>query len=104
MSFGAALEAPWEFLEPGGRWLAIQGASALTRFKPPEVELWGMSLSGLRGTPDLAPEYKALLGVRFVSRLAQQPLPVAPGPHPHLLTEGLAPFEAMYLAPRSRQR
>ncbi|WP_327753855.1 ThuA domain-containing protein (plasmid) [Sphingobium sp. SJ10-10] len=90
---GAALKALEGFLDRGGRWLAIHGAAALTCFQPPPVDIGGISLPGLTDTPDLAPEYMALLGVRFVSHLTQQPIVVRRGPAAHPVTEGLMPFE-----------
>lgn len=92
---GAALAALERFLDRGGRWLAIHGASALTRFKPPAVNIGGIQLPGLTDTPDLAPDYMRLLGVRFVSHLAQQPYMITPGPAAHPVTEGIAPFEVV---------
>lgn len=90
---GEPLDALERFLEHGGRWLAIHGAAALTRFQPPPVEIGGIALPGLTDTPDLAPDYMRLLGVRFVSHLAQQPFVVRPGPVAHAVTEGLPSFE-----------
>lgn len=92
---GASLEALRTFLERGGRWLAIHGSAALTRFKPPAVEIHGIRLPGLTDTPDLAPEYMDLLGVRFVSHLAPQAFQIAPGPDAHPVTAGLDPFEVV---------
>jgi len=92
---GTPLVALERFLDRGGRWLAIHGASALTRFKPPAVDIGGIKLPGLTDTPDLAPDYMRLLGVRFVSHLAQQPYMVTPGPDRHPVTEGIAPFEVV---------
>lgn len=92
---GDVLDSLRAFLERGGRWLAIHGASALTTFKPPEVELWGIRLPGLTDTPDLAPDYMALLGVRFVSHLAQQPFMVTRSTVRHPVTDGVEPFEVI---------
>lgn len=90
---GAALEALERFLDRGGRWLAIHGAAALTRFQPPPVNVGGVALPGLTDTPDLAPDYMRLLGVRFVSHLAQQPFMLQPGPVVHAVTDGFTSFE-----------
>jgi hypothetical protein len=90
---GVELAALREFLERGGRWLAIHGSAALTRFKPPPVELWGIKLPGLTDTPDLAPDYMRLLGCRFVSHLAQQSFVVTATQPEQALVQGLAPFE-----------
>jgi hypothetical protein len=92
---GQALAALERFLDRGGRWLAIHGSAALTRFRPPAVEIGGIKLPGLTDTPDLAPGYMRLLGVRFVSHLAQQPFTVQRGPVPHPVTEGLTPFDVV---------
>ncbi len=88
----AALE---RFLSGGGRWLAIHGAAAFTCFKPPAVDIGGIQLPGLTDTPDREPDYMNLLGVRFVSHLAQQPFTVTPGPVAHPVTEGIGPFEVI---------
>jgi len=79
------------FLNDGGRWLAIHGSAACTRFKPPAVNIGGIELPGLTDTPDLEPEYMDLLGCRFVSHLAQQPITIRPvASHP--LVVGLPAF------------
>lgn len=83
-----------QFLERGGRWLAIHGSAAYTRFRPPPVDLGGITLPGLTDTPDLQPEYMDLLGCRFLSHLALQPITIAPvSDHP--LVAGLPPFEVV---------
>lgn len=58
-----ALQALRAFLERGGRWLAIHGTAAFTRFRPPEVELSGIRLPGLTDTPAIQPAFMDLLGV-----------------------------------------
>jgi len=84
----AALE---HWLAGGGRWLAIHGSAAYTEFRPPAVTIGGIALPGLTDTPDRQPAYMDLLGVRFVSHLAQQPITVrAVSDHP--LVRGLPPF------------
>ncbi|MGK2908292.1 MAG: ThuA domain-containing protein [Sphingobium sp.] len=92
---GDALPALDRFLDRGGRWLAIHGASAFTCFKPPAVNIGGIHLPGLTDTPDSKPDYMNLLGVRFVSHLAPQPYTVTLGPVPHAVTEGIEPFEVI---------
>lgn len=79
------------FLENGGRWLAIHGSAACTRFKPPAVNVGGIELPGLTDTPDLEPEYMDLLGCRFISHLAQQPITIR-SVSEHPLVAGLPPF------------
>ena len=87
-------EALQAFLERGGRWLAIHGSAAFTRFKPPPVDILGIKLPGLTDTPDCQPEYMKLLGCRFVSHLAQQPIVIrAVSGHP--IVAGLPPFEVV---------
>jgi type 1 glutamine amidotransferase len=88
----AGLEALDRFVARGGKWLAIHGSAAFTRFKPPPVDIGGIQLPGLTDTPDLQPHYMDLLGCRFVSHLAQQPFVVRPvSSHP--LVAGIDPFE-----------
>lgn len=92
---GPALAALEAFVARGGRWLAIHGASALTRFKPPAVNIGGIVLPGLTDTPDLAPDYMKLLGVRFVSHLAPQSFTVQQSAASHPVTAGIAPFDVV---------
>ena len=88
----AQLTALGAFIETGGRWLAVHASAAVTRFRPPEIEIAGIRLPGLTDTPDLEPEFMDLLGCRFVSHLAPQAFTVAPcSDHP--IVAGLAPFE-----------
>jgi hypothetical protein len=84
----AALEA---FIAQGGRWLAIHGSAACTRFKPPAIDVGGIILPGLTDTPDLQPAYMDLLGCRFISHLAPQPITVRPVSN-HPVVRGLPPF------------
>lgn len=83
-----------QFLRRGGRWLAIHGSAAYTEFRPPAIEFAGIRLPGLTDTPDREPEYMNLLGCRFVSHLAQQPIKVEPVSE-HPLVKGLPPFEVV---------
>ncbi|MET0546074.1 MAG: ThuA domain-containing protein [Caulobacterales bacterium] len=84
----AAVDA---FVHGGGRWLALHGSAAYTNFKPPAVDIGGIKLPGLTDTPDRQPDYMNLLGCRFVSHLAQQPITVRPvSAHP--IVAGLPPF------------
>ncbi|AMK18485.1 MULTISPECIES: ThuA domain-containing protein [Sphingobium] len=92
---GETLAALERFLAGGGRWLAIHGAAAYTQFKPPAVNIGGIQLPGLTDTPDLKPEYMNLLGVRFISHLAQQAYAITPGPVAHPVTEGIGAFEVV---------
>jgi hypothetical protein len=90
---GGDLEALRSFIENGGRWLAIHGSAALTRFKPPPVTIGSIQLPGLTDTPDLAPDYMSLLGCRFISHLAQQPITVKRTQASHPVVAGVEPFE-----------
>ncbi|MEO0030432.1 MAG: hypothetical protein RIS94_190 [Pseudomonadota bacterium] len=92
---GATLNRLHAFVERGGRWLAIHGAAALTQFKPPAVDIGGIRLPGLTDTPDLAPDYMALLGARFISHLAPQVFTMHPTSVAHPVTDGLAPFDVI---------
>ena len=79
------------FLSGGGRWLALHGSAAYTRFRPPPVNIGGIRLPGLTDTPDKEPAYMDLLGARFVSHLAPQPITIRPvSDHP--VVRGLPPF------------
>ena len=83
-----------DFLVSGGRWLAIHGSAAFTCFRPPAIDIGGIKLPGLTDTPDRQPEYMNILGCRFVSHLAQQPIVIRPiSDHP--LVTGLPPFEVV---------
>lgn len=84
-------EALDRFLWNGGRWLAIHGSAACTRFKPPAVEIGGIRLPGLTDTPDLQPAYMDLLGSRFVSHLAQQSITLR-SISDHPLVRDIQPF------------
>lgn len=83
-----------DFLEKGGRWLAIHGSSAYIEFRPPEVYYGDIKLPGLTDTPDRQPEYMDLLGCRFVSHLARQTFTVS-SVSDHPLVAGMAPFEVL---------
>ncbi|MDB5702294.1 MAG: hypothetical protein JWL66_2493 [Sphingomonadales bacterium] len=90
-----SLAALRDFLDRGGRWLAIHGAAALTQFKPPAVDIGGIILPGLTDTPDLRPDFMDLLGVRFVSHLTQQSYRIVRGPDAHPILDGFIPFEVV---------
>jgi uncharacterized protein len=83
-----------KFLEQGGRWLAIHGSAAWTCFRPPAVNIGGIQLPGLTDTPDREPDFMNLLGCRFVSHLAQQPI-VIRRVSEHPTVAGLEPFEVV---------
>lgn len=85
------LAALRRFLDRGGRWLAIHGASAYIEFKGPEVEIGGIKLPGLTDTPDKQPEYMDLLGCRFVSHLAPQEI-IVETVSDHPVVQGLDSF------------
>jgi hypothetical protein len=79
------------FLAEGKRWFALHGSAAFTCFRPPAVDVGGIKLPGLTNTPDRQPEYMDLLGTRFVSHLAQQPITIRPASN-HPLVAGLPAF------------
>lgn len=88
---GAERTALERWISDGGRWLAIHGSAAYTEFRSPAINVGGIELPGLTDTPDRQPAYMNLLGVRFVSHLAQQPIRVRPvSDHP--VVRGLPPF------------
>jgi type 1 glutamine amidotransferase len=71
-----------EFLEAGGRWLALHGTNAL-------VEI----IDGKADTPDRAPHLMESLGSRFVAHPAIQQFQVRVTDVDHALTRGLEDFE-----------
>ncbi len=88
------LDALSRFIRGGGRWLAIHGSAALTRFRPPPIEIGAIKLPGLTDTPDLAPQFMDLIGCRFVSHLAPQRITIRPcGDHP--VIQGIEPFDVV---------
>ncbi len=78
----AEQEALREFVENGGRWLALHGTNAL-------VEIAG----GKADTPDKAPVLMETLGSRFVAHPAIQTFRVRVVNPQHPLTEGMDDFE-----------
>ena len=74
----AALAA---FLERGGRWLALHGTNSVLRFEE----------SGKVTTPDLAPQFMALLGTRFTGHPPIAPFKVRMA-REHELTADLRDF------------
>jgi uncharacterized protein len=82
------------FLARGGRWFAIHGSAAFTCFKPPAIDIGGIKLPGLTDTPDRQPDYMNILGCRFVSHLAPQPIVIRPVSE-HQLVAGLPPFNVV---------
>ena len=71
-----------EFLESGGRWLALHGTNALVEF-----------VDGKADTPDKAPHLMQSLGSRFVAHPAQQSFTVHVTDEAHPVTEGIEDFE-----------
>lgn len=80
------------FLERGGRWLALHGTNSVIQFA-----------KGGAITPDIAPEFMALLGTRFVGHPPIEPFKVRiSGEHP--LTTGMRDFstlDELYLSERT---
>jgi len=83
-----------DFLKSGGRWFAIHGSAAFTCFKPPPVDIGGIKLPGLTDTPDRQSAYMDLLGCRFVSHLAPQPILIR-SVSENAIVAGLSPFEVV---------
>ncbi len=71
-----------QFLESGGRWLALHGTNAL-------VEI----VDGKADTPDKAPLLMRSLGSRFVAHPTIQKFEVCVVDHDHPLTSGIDDFE-----------
>jgi hypothetical protein len=83
-----------KFLREGGRWLAMHGTSAIVRFTDgPPQDLKIVTLPGLVDTPDLAPEFMALIGGRFIAHLPYQEITVTAAGTEDALIEGLTPFK-----------
>lgn len=71
------------FLDRGGRWLALHGTNSVIQFA-----------EGGAITPDIAPNFMALLGTRFVGHPPIEPFKVRiSGDHP--LTEGMRDFSTL---------
>ncbi len=81
------------FLERGGRWLALHGTNAALRF----------GTDGIVDTPDVAPDFTALLGTRFAGHPPIAPFKVHVTRADHVMTQGLRDFwveDELYLTHR----
>ncbi len=84
------------FLEGGGRWLALHGTNSLLRFLE----------DGTVETPDDAPEFMELLGTRFAGHPPIGPYKVHVSQSDHPLTVGLRDFnviDELYLTHRTAE-
>jgi len=83
-----------QYLEAGGRWFALHATNALIEF-----------VNGKPDTPDLAPNFMAMLGSRFVAHPSNTSFEVRVTDVDHPLTAGINDFEVrdsqpqMYLHP-----
>jgi hypothetical protein len=84
------------FLAKGGRWLAMHGTSAIVRFTDgPPQDLKIVTLPGLVDTPNLAPEFMALIGGRFIAHLPYGEFSVTPVRPDDPLVRGLGAFKVV---------
>jgi uncharacterized protein len=85
-----------EFLERGGRWVALHGTNSLLRFLD----------DGTVETPDDAPAFMALLGTRFAAHPPIGPYKVHITRADHPMTQGLRAFntvDELYLVRRTAE-
>jgi len=83
-----------EFLDAGGRWLALHGTNSILRFAD----------DGAVSTPDEAPDFMALLGTQFEGHPPIGPYKVRVTRGDHAMTEGLRDFsviDELYLSRRT---
>ena len=71
-----------QYLEAGGRWFALHATNALIEF-----------VNGKPDTPDLAPNFMAMLGSRFVAHPSNTSFDVRVTDVDHPLTAGIKDFE-----------
>jgi type 1 glutamine amidotransferase len=84
MPNGGEVAGLTEFLERGGRWLALHGTNSILRF----------DAAGKVETPDEAPEFMALLGTRFTGHPPIEPFKVHVTKE-HELTRGFRSFTTL---------
>jgi len=84
------------FLERGGKWFALHGTNSLLDFDTTDgpIEAFGVTIPGVPYAPDLAPDYMAMLGTRFVTHPPIQPFRVMVTRPDHPLVAGLEDFIA----------
>lgn len=88
------LSAIEEFLEKGGRWLALHGTNSVIRFAG----------DGKATTPDIAPEFMRLLGTRFLGHPPIAPFPVRVVDQTHPVSSGIRDFKVedeLYISERT---
>jgi uncharacterized protein len=89
-------EALADFLDRGGRWIALHGTNSTLRF----------GADGIVDTPDVAPDFTRLLGTRFGGHPPIAPFKVFVTRKDHALTEGLRDFrveDELYLTHRTAE-
>ena len=79
----AQQDALAEFLQQGGRWVALHATNALLEFVD----------GGKVDTPDLAPKFMQLLGSRFIAHPANTTFRVRVADRDHPLTQGIDDFD-----------
>lgn len=85
-----------EWLEQGGRWIALHGTNSVLQFAP----------DGTVETPDTAPDFMRLLGTRFAGHPPIGPYKVQISREDHPLTRGLRAFnivDELYLTHRTAE-
>ena len=84
------------FLERGGKWFALHGTNSLLDFDTTDgpIEAFGVTIPGVPYAPDLAPDYMAMLGTRFITHPPIQPFRVMVTRPDHPLVAGLEDFIA----------
>ena len=83
-----------EWVEQGGRWLALHGTNSVLRF----------AQDGVVDTPDEQPAFTQLLGTRFAGHPPIAPFKVAVTRADHVMTRGLRDFrieDELYLTHRT---
>ncbi len=82
------------FLEKGGRWFALHGTNSLLDFDTTggPIEAFGVTIPGVPYAPDLAPDYMALIGTRFITHPPIQAFRVTVTQPDHPLVAGISDF------------
>jgi hypothetical protein len=82
------------FLEQGGRWFALHGTNSLLDFDTTNgpIDAFGVTIPGVPYAPDLAPDYMAMLGTRFVTHPPIQEFEVTVTQPDHPLMAGIEDF------------
>jgi type 1 glutamine amidotransferase len=85
-----------QFLQRGGRWIALHGTNSILRFAE----------DGRVHSPDEAPQFMALLGTRFAAHPPIEPFKVKVARDDHPITAGLRDFsieDELYLSRRTAE-